>query len=174
MVVLGDDIAARWPADQVPVDTVMAGRDGDTTADLAARFQRDVLGRGATAVAIIGGTNDLLGPGAYDPGPVLDMVRRAQAAGVCVVLVGFLPADVPGANLFAADAAREGIAASYGTQWAEVLGPMRVQPPPGQPLAPPIQTLAPDMQTGDGVHLSAEGYHRLGVALAEASSGCVP
>jgi lysophospholipase L1-like esterase len=84
-----DDERSPWTFD---ANVAVAGQ---TLAELAARFQADVVGRRPQAVVIMGGTNDVLqGLPLHDSmGSLSAMVRRARDAGAEVWIVSPPPID---------------------------------------------------------------------------------
>ena len=73
------------------------GISGQTTPQMLARFQQDVLGLGPKAVVILAGINDIAGNTGPEPLEVIEdnfraMVSLARAAHVQVVLSSVLPA----------------------------------------------------------------------------------
>lgn len=98
LVFMGDSITRDWPVRALfPNDAVHnAGIGGETTADMLARFDRDVIAHRPQAVHILGGINDI----AENGGPVTvdaiaanlqAMIDRAGRHGVAVVIGALLP-----------------------------------------------------------------------------------
>lgn len=95
IVVLGASYAQGWILSPVAGSTVInAGVAGETTTEMAARFERDVLARAPRAVVIWGFINDVFrAPRAEVPAMLAktrtnltDMIARGQSAGVRVIL----------------------------------------------------------------------------------------
>lgn len=86
VVFMGDSITHLWP----DPPGINAGVDGNTTAQMLERFERDVLSLHPRVVVILGGTNDVY----LQVSPTTDNLQRiadmARAAGACVVL-GTIP-----------------------------------------------------------------------------------
>jgi lysophospholipase L1-like esterase len=107
VVFLGDSITDAWPREQPSFfarkDLQLLGRgiSGETTAQMLARFDADVLALQPRAVVILAGTNDIAeNEGPYRPERTFDnlrqLVERARARRVQVVLCALLPAfDYP-------------------------------------------------------------------------------
>jgi lysophospholipase L1-like esterase len=94
-VFMGDSITQGWP-----LPDHNEGIFGQTTAQMLARFQVDVIGHGYKRVVILGGTNDVAIPqvNVLDVGVNLDaMTTMAEASGMEVVLCT-LPPEFPTTN----------------------------------------------------------------------------
>lgn len=80
IVFFGDSRVARWdPQPELPgATTIWRGVDGDTTAQLALRFERDVLALDPDAVVIQAGVNDLIALGVLDKGRTMAIRRAAE------------------------------------------------------------------------------------------------
>jgi lysophospholipase L1-like esterase len=94
-VFMGDSITQGWP-----LPDHNEGIFGQTTAQMLARFQVDVIGHGYKRVVILGGTNDVAIPqvNVLDVGVNLDaMATMAEASGMEVVLC-MLPPEFPSTN----------------------------------------------------------------------------
>ena len=98
LVFMGDSITRAWPVRSLFPDDVVrnAGIGGETTADMLARFDRDVIAHRPQAVHLLGGINDI----AENGGPVTvdavaanlqTMIDRARRQGAAVVLGTLLP-----------------------------------------------------------------------------------
>jgi uncharacterized SAM-binding protein YcdF (DUF218 family)/lysophospholipase L1-like esterase len=95
IVLFGTSYAASWTIDHInDVPIVNKGHDGDTTAQLLARFDEDVLALSPRAVVIWGFDNDLFDAHEGDMGPamrgvednILRMIALAEAHGVQPIL----------------------------------------------------------------------------------------
>ena len=95
VVVLGASYAQGWVLSPIAGSTVVnAGVAGETTTEMAARFERDVLARAPRAVVIWGFINDVFRAPRAEAQATLattranltEMIARGQAAGVQVVL----------------------------------------------------------------------------------------
>src|SRR5258706_13574505 len=60
LIVFGDSITCRWPADLLPTGTSNAGIDGNTTAQMMERLGHDVLVNHPPILVILGGVNDII------------------------------------------------------------------------------------------------------------------
>lgn len=166
-IMIGDSLIARWPVEQPdlwPATTYSAAVGGQTTWQMAVRFEAAVLPGHPAIVVIEGGVNDLYYNGAYDPWPLISMVQRAQAAGACVVLVSFIPGDVP-QDMGPLNIQREAIAMAYGAHFVNVYPDL---------LDSSGHGLAPGLHVGDGFHLSRAGYEILAPAVVAGMEECLP
>jgi lysophospholipase L1-like esterase len=94
---MGDSITHRWDLSQLDNGpTVNLGVEGDTTAQMLARFN-DVIASGAGVVVILGGTNDFYYNGIANSNTdnIAAMAAMAKAAGIRVILGSMLPAHYP-------------------------------------------------------------------------------
>lgn len=161
VVLFGDSIAQRWGR-PLPY-TVNRGVGGETTAEMAKRFDRDVLALKPRGVVLVGGANDLqFAPATAscaDVGDraaqaIGDMARRAADAGLRVTVVGLPPPDVPGKAL-------------KGRCWGQVARiNARLRDGAGYEFIDPRPALAAPAYSEDGLHPSPAGYVRLTEALA--------
>jgi acyl-CoA thioesterase I len=94
VVFMGDSITQFWPS----LPGFNAGIAGETTAQMLARFQHDVLDRHPSVVVIQGGTNDVYRPGVASTENVVRMAEMAATAGACVIL-GTVPPVFVSTNL---------------------------------------------------------------------------
>ena len=102
IVFIGDSITANWSTIGTVfpgANTVNAGIGRQTSAQMLARFEGDVLSRNPQTVYIEAGTNDI-----YFGIPIIEtkinftaMIALARAHGVDVVLCSVLPTDAPNA-----------------------------------------------------------------------------
>lgn len=102
VVFMGDSITEGWArfggdffADPARINR---GIGGQTTKEMLARFDADVIAARPRVVVILAGTNDIAGnsgPTTEDEiaGRIAAMADKARAAGIRVVLVSVLPAD---------------------------------------------------------------------------------
>lgn len=102
IVFLGDSLTAgarlrdeeTYPAllaDRLSFEVVNAGRNGDTSADALARFDRDVAARSPTVVVVLIGGNDGLRRGSVAAARrnVTRIIERVVEIGAVPVLIGF-------------------------------------------------------------------------------------
>lgn len=83
VVFIGDSITFAW---ELPASYVNSGIPGETSSDMLARFQSDVLDLHPSVVSILAGTNDLRYSAAPTVDSILKMATEASAAGACVIL----------------------------------------------------------------------------------------
>lgn len=87
---LGDSITARWQP--LPVaGAINAGISGQTSEQVAARMQADVIDAGAGVVVILAGTNDILKQPTADTSYVQSVALQARDAGLRVILATIPP-----------------------------------------------------------------------------------
>lgn len=98
---MGDSITAFWNVQDCRPG-INAGVAGETTGQMAARFNRDIIDAHATTVHILGGTNDLLA-GNTSTSSVYAMAMTAKSAGVSVILGTVPPIDFAGTAIPAND-----------------------------------------------------------------------
>jgi lysophospholipase L1-like esterase len=164
-VFLGDSITEQWleydPGFFRGKKRRNAGIGGQTSADMLFRFERDVLEVGPRVVHIMAGTNDLWHG---DPGPeaskaihnIAEMARRAQEAGIVVILAAPPPIGREAIHLFGRPGLlpilREGVAridgegivhVDYAASLSDGMGGIRAE------------------LTTDGVHLTKAGYRAI-------------
>lgn len=87
VVFIGDSITAYWP---LPAGIIDAGVPGDTSAQMLARFDADVLAYSPATVVILAGTNDIRHLASPDQSNLFAMVEKAESAGAHVI-VGTIP-----------------------------------------------------------------------------------
>jgi acyl-CoA thioesterase-1 len=102
VVLMGDSITESWEdygllGDHLPLaggEAIDAGVTGNTTAQMLARFQNDVLAHNPSVVVILGGTNDIFryfqNGEPITQRSLFAMVEGAQSAGTQVI-VGTIP-----------------------------------------------------------------------------------
>lgn len=108
IVCLGDSITWGWPygtqaswvtmlAEAVDADFINQGLPGNTTGDMAARFQRHVVKCNPDCVVIMGGANDVLQgeSRARITYNIEQMVEMAENAGIKVIFGLCPPLDYP-------------------------------------------------------------------------------
>jgi hypothetical protein len=78
---MGDSITAGWGVDWLVPGAVNKGIPGELPSEMLARFQRDVLDLQPARVHILGGANCLMLYGMAEPEAIIEMARRAVAAG---------------------------------------------------------------------------------------------
>lgn len=97
-VFFGDSITEGWEDEKVLGDyTVNRGVSGETTTQMRARFQKDVLDEKPAQVHFLMGTNDIAeNDGIYSPKRTKDniewMAKQAKAKKIRVILASLLPA----------------------------------------------------------------------------------
>ncbi len=97
------DLSMRWSdlaAQRTGYTLVNCGVSGDTSTGMLARCQRQVFGKQADAMILLGGINDIsiLGKHHSACANVISMVRQAQAENLPVILgipLPIVPEDVP-------------------------------------------------------------------------------
>lgn len=145
IVFMGDSIVARWT---LPAELVNAGIGGNTTLQLLARFDTDVIARKPALLLLEGGVNDL--DREWLPYAIADnmaaMVIRAQAAGIKVKLLACLPTIYPHIKSAELNAELKLIAKAYGVEFIDTYSPFM----DGGRFK--------DELTVDGVHPNAAGY----------------
>jgi len=189
VVFLGDSITYLWglssvggPLFQQHPSWVDAGVSGNTSGQIAARFQQDVIARHPGVVAILAGTNDVYpgwtlcgAGGATDTcHNIISMVSQAHANGIQPVLATIPPwgcreavcalaedVDSDSGRYERIDALNHWIM-TYGRQQGLVVIDYWL------PLvATDKETYIPSM-TMDGVHPSAQGYAMMDPLIEEA------
>lgn len=174
VVFFGDSITEGWaryfPSQFAGKAYLSKGISGQTTAQMLARFERDVIALKPSVVVILAGTNDI----AENGGPVSAeeiqanlrrMTELAQGAGIRVVLSSVLPVFdypwkrglMPAPKIVALNGWMQRYAAQVGATYLDYHTAM-VDSRGGLP-----PTLAPD-----GVHPNDAGY-RLMAPLAESA-----
>jgi lysophospholipase L1-like esterase len=99
---MGDSITQGW--DIALYDTanpsINFGVSGQTTSQMLARFQNEVIASGSGIVVILGGINDiqLFGPAANTDN-IAAMGLLADQAGIKVILCSLLPSNYPNPNI---------------------------------------------------------------------------
>ncbi len=164
VVVIGDSIVAHWIDDypaQWPTAWVNAGIGGQTTTEIAARFNRDAMALQPRVVVIEGGVNDLYFTHALDQSHLYAMAEAAASHGACVVLVDILPGDVP-EDLRPYNAERRAWAAAYGYEYVRAF----------DAFDDGAGRLRTDLTVGDGFHLNAAGYAVLAPMVLAAVQNC--
>lgn len=108
IVCLGDSITWGFPfgpqdswvamlQEQLQVEIINRGINGNTTSDMLARFERHVLQEKPTHLILMGGINDVVCQDPYDVTVhnLRTMVDRALAAGITVILGTPTAVDYP-------------------------------------------------------------------------------
>jgi lysophospholipase L1-like esterase len=92
IVFIGDSITARWEdlAALVP-NSINTGIGGQTSCEMDARFDQDVLAHKPSTVVILAGINDVYREESPSVMCISEMLSRAQAAGATVLLCTLLP-----------------------------------------------------------------------------------
>jgi lysophospholipase L1-like esterase len=165
-VFLGDSITYEWlehaPDFFLRHRRMNAGIGGQTTRDMLARFDADVIARAPRIVHIMAGTNDLWHG---DPGPdaaiaidnLAEMVRRAQTAGIAVILAAPPPISKDAARLFG----RPELFPTLLDGIAQLAAPSKVlHVDYATSLGDGRGGIKPELTT-DGVHLTRAGYRAM-------------
>lgn len=85
IVFMGDSITSQWDLQSSFPDSVNAGHEGDTSAQMLARFQHDVIEAHASIVVILAGTNDVAS-NSTDIYSIQQMAAIAAANKIVVIL----------------------------------------------------------------------------------------
>lgn len=166
-VLLGDSLTEAWPyADPALFASgsfVSKGVGGQTSAQVLARFERDVVALDPAVVVILAGTNDVAeNQGPTPPEATLAnleaMAVRARAAGIRVVLATLPPAaDIPwrrglcpGPKIVALNEGIRALAVATGAVLLDFHTALLDQADPSLGMKRAL--------TEDGVHLNAAGY----------------
>lgn len=159
VVFLGDSITNAWGREftrQFPGKPYIArGVDGQTTSEMRARFQRDVITLKPRAVVILGGTNDVSGAHGVIPLDVTEqnlaaMAEMAKANGVRVILGSVLPMSISPRGRATIVTLNEWIrayAARLGAEYVDFHSVMRDS----------SDAMRSDLSV-DGIHPTADGY----------------
>lgn len=176
-MLIGDSITANWigcdPRFFADHTLLNRGVGGQVSADIAARFEADVLRHRPGAVAILAGTNDIAGnAGPFDMDATCANLERMTAlateAGIKVVLCAVPPAfqfpwshvPDPRAAISALNLRLRALAASHGLSFADYFTPM-ADPESGMRIG----------LSSDGVHPNLAGYKVMEPVLLKALSG---
>ena len=162
-VFLGDSITANWarePFIRDNADFVARGVSGETLAQIAARFDRDVVAVHPAIVHLLGGTNDVAEnqgreTDAEIQGHIAAIVDLAQKNGITVVLASIPPAADfswrpglhPAPRIIRLNDWIQDFAARNGIEYADYWSV----------LATPDGAMKPEFAP-DGVHPNADGY----------------
>ncbi len=105
-VFMGDSIFDSWDSSKhgghpeffTKNNFVNCGKSGQVTAQMVARFEKDVIARNPDCVIICGGTNDIAQNKGYIPNRLImknikTMAKMAEQKDIDVVLCTILPAD---------------------------------------------------------------------------------
>lgn len=171
VVLMGDSITSEWPKHDPSFFTdkpyINKGISGETTAQMLARFQADVIALKPRVVVILAGTNDIAqnqGPVSLEEtfGNIRRMVEMARAARIGVVLCSVLPVydyywkpglqpdqKIPVLNRMISGYARE-----YGIPYVDYFSAMIDE-----------RNGLKKQFTADGVHPNQEGYQVMGLLL---------
>lgn len=157
-VFIGDSITANWNLDAAfpGVNVVNAGVGGQTSTQILARFDADVIARHPQVVVIEAGTNDLY----YDQLPqsvteanITEMVTMARANGIQPILASTVPVSP------AWYATRDPQRVTALNDWLRSFATDQ-----GVPFLDYYSALdgpAHDTLTVDGLHPNAAGYERM-------------
>jgi len=149
VVFIGDSITYHWEklATLVP-GSINAGVGGETTVQMLARFDRDVLSHKPDVVVIEGGVNDLVSMENPNATSIQSMADKASVSGARVVILSVMPADIPYAIWrFNSDIQR--VTSAFGYTYVDLFYPMSVLPD---------HAYNPELFNTDGVHPNAKGY----------------
>ena len=172
IVFLGDSITWEW-ARYVPSlfgeGRINMGIPGERTADMLARFERDVLQAKPRAIHLMGGTNDLWHtPSPLAPAGAVDnieaMIRSARSARIAVYLASVPPIDMQ--------------VALSGPIWGPMIAPLNhalraLAKRLAVDFVDYASVLGPDGEllpafSADGVHLTSAAYQAMGDVLRRA------
>lgn len=185
VVFMGDSITAHWgesswqitgdPLYTMPnadllstlaPDSLDVGIPGQTTDEMLARFQTDVVAHNPKTVVIEGGTNDMYLEDSPNTGSIVAMIIQAQAAGITVVLGLVPPTNNWGAIHYSGATGNDaiiawnmqltGIAASYGVKVADYYTALTAN---GQEITADFYV--------DGVHPIGAGYAAMWAVLSK-------
>ena len=162
-VFLGDSITANWarePFIRDNADFVARGISGETLAQIAARFERDVVAVHPAVVHLLGGTNDVAENQGHETdaeiqGHIAAIVDLARRNGITVVLASIPPAADfswrpglhPAPRIVRLNAWIRDFAARNGLEFADYWSV----------LATPDGAMKPEFAP-DGVHPNSAGY----------------
>jgi lysophospholipase L1-like esterase len=93
---MGDSITQFWNIPAFDPNPILNfGVAEETSVDMLARFQRDVIASDPGVVVILAGINDFFdfGPVKTNTGSINAMAAMAQAAGIKVILCSVMPSD---------------------------------------------------------------------------------
>jgi lysophospholipase L1-like esterase len=142
------------------VEFINRGVNGDTTAGMVSRFDRDVLESKPDYMLLLGGANDI-GWGIPNENilkNLVSMLRQAQDAGIgpcaCTVppVIGWDDGNRLRLDL---NAALAGHCAAKSIPWVDIYEPLADSP--GGDLRPEF--------SGDGLHLTTDGYRAMADAI---------
>jgi lysophospholipase L1-like esterase len=98
IVFIGDSITQLWPLDRYLTGAINVGVSGNETSQMLARFDQDVLARNPALIVIDGGINDIRNRDSGDSVNILEMVQRARAANIKVVVGTVMLCNALGSN----------------------------------------------------------------------------
>lgn len=182
VVLIGDSSVARWPSEALPDRWrfVNRGVGGETTGQVAGRFDVDALALAPDAIVISAGLNDLVATEFLPPAErrsaidkafetLVDLSRRGAGRGARVFVATLVPPSRP--DLLRLPVWREGVRDSV----AELNGRARAfAARGGVSLVDFAAALGsddrrtPDAFRADTLHLNAAGYRKLAEALERA------
>ncbi len=179
VVLMGDSITSRWPGMQTGSEiagmkVVNEGVLSETTTQMVARFDRDVIRRRARVVVIQGGLNDLLvAPPMVTKNNLQRMAERAEQKQMRVVLATITPLGFSDDGR-SADARR--VEQDEGRQKVrELNGWVKSFAARKDYIVVDYYVMLAGERgcyqqglTADGVHPSPAGYERMGPVLQEA------
>lgn len=110
IIFIGDSITARWNLQAFGPDSINAGIGGQTSCEMLARMETDVLSKHPDKVVILAGINDISIEPDANPRCVLEMAQRALASGASVIVGTLLP-DFDWTGSQAIDSDEQGMAA---------------------------------------------------------------
>ncbi len=182
IVLIGDSSFARWPKEALPEQWrfVNRGVGGETTGEVAGRFDVDALALAPEAIVISAGLNDLVAAEFLPPverratidktfETLVDLSRRSAGRGARVFIATLVPPSRP--DLLRLPVWREGLRDAV----AEMNGRLRAfAARRGVDLVDFAAALGsddrrtPDAFRADTLHLNAAGYRKLAEALERA------
>ncbi|MEQ8236001.1 MAG: GDSL-type esterase/lipase family protein [Syntrophomonadaceae bacterium] len=173
VVFLGDSITHRWemPEEIGGYRVINCGIDGNTTAGMLLRFNRDVIESAPERVVILGGINDLLIAFQYDmivmelqleksAENIRLMTRLAKNAGIQPVLCSVLPVAT---NFYPSPLEINQAVQELNTSIKKIAAQEKVEYVDLWPmLTDPVSGfLRDEYATEDGIHLTYQAYNRL-------------
>lgn len=148
IVFIGDSIIARWSNLMTLVpDSLNAGIGGQTTAQMLARFDTDVLSHHPKVVVIEGGVNDIVSMEVPTIDNTARMAEKAAASGARVIILSMLPANIP-YNVYPFNNELIHLTKGFGYTYVDLFYAMVVPPDNVQDFSLFV----------DGIHPNEQGY----------------
>jgi acyl-CoA thioesterase I len=163
VVMIGDSITYRWfttapQTMQTSLTLLNAGISGQTSEQIAARFEDDAVDSVASTVVILAGTNDMLKDETASPDYVEQMAMAGRDAGMRVVLCLIPPTlqgDSTAARVDAWNAEVRQFAQDNAFPLVDYYTPLAAAGAPGSTAI-----------LADGIHPTAAGYVIMWAALS--------